>query len=105
ILPDETNINGYRIPRRSILIVNLYTINNDPDIFPDPKRFDPKRFLGENNKKLKLVGPYPFGIGKRSCIGESLAQMEVFLIIASLLQNFTLLPGDGNGTLRAIPRN
>ncbi|KFM82751.1 Cytochrome P450 2C40, partial [Stegodyphus mimosarum] len=45
-----------------------------------------------------------FILGKRACIGESLAQLEIFLICASLLQNFELHPGDSDKTLRLLPR-
>jgi len=100
----ETTIEGYRIPRRTIVVANHWTVNNDPALYPEPQKFDPMRFIDENGKKIKTEGPYPFGIGKRACIGESLAQMEVFLIIASILQNFTLYPTNKDGFLTAVPR-
>ncbi|GIY29453.1 cytochrome P450 2F3 [Caerostris darwini] len=99
---EETTIRGYRIPKRSIIIGNLWTINNDPELFPNPSKFDPNRYLGEN---LKSNGPYPFSMGKRDCIGKSLAKMEVFLLISSILQSFTLQPGGKYGFVRATPRS
>ncbi|GIX83313.1 cytochrome P450 2U1 [Caerostris extrusa] len=57
---EETTIRGYRIPKRSIIIGNLWTINNDPELFPNPSKFDPNRYLGEN---IKSNGPYPFQHG------------------------------------------
>ncbi|XP_015905321.2 cytochrome P450 18a1 isoform X1 [Parasteatoda tepidariorum] len=101
---EETKINGFRIPKRSTVIANLWTINNDPEIYPEPEKFDVNRFLGDDGKRIKTDGPYPFGIGKRECAGQALASMEIFLIISSLMQYFTLLPGNEEGTLRAIPR-
>ncbi|KAG8171679.1 hypothetical protein JTE90_012564, partial [Oedothorax gibbosus] len=41
---------------------------------------------------------------KRTCIAESLAQMEVFIIITSVVQSFIMQPGDNDGTVRLIPR-
>ncbi|CAL1290557.1 unnamed protein product [Larinioides sclopetarius] len=102
---EETTIQGYRIPKRSIIVGNLWSINNDPKIFPNPAKFDPSRFLGQNGKKLKSDGPYPFSMGKRDCVGKSLAKMELFLIIASILQSFTLQPGGKYGFVKVIPRN
>ncbi|KAG8183294.1 hypothetical protein JTE90_025994 [Oedothorax gibbosus] len=87
---EETTLNGYRIPKRSILVGNLWSINNDPEIYENPSEFNVNRFLGKDGKKIKTDGPYPFSMGKRDCVGQALAQMEVFLIIASILQNFTL---------------
>ncbi|XP_055947389.1 cytochrome P450 2J1-like [Argiope bruennichi] len=102
---EETTIRGYRIPKRSIIVGNLWSINNDPEIYPNPSKFDPTRFLERNGEKLNSDGPYPFSMGKRDCVGKSLAKMEVFLVVASVLQNFTLQPGDKYGFVRAIPRN
>ncbi|GFV41878.1 cytochrome P450 2U1 [Trichonephila clavipes] len=60
----ETTIEGYRIPRRSIVMFNLWSINLDPELFPNPKVFNPKRFLDETGKRIKKDGPYPFSVGK-----------------------------------------
>ncbi|XP_054713638.1 uncharacterized protein LOC129223096 [Uloborus diversus] len=101
---EETSILNYRIPRRSTIVANLWSINRDPEIFPNPEKFDYERFVTPDGKRIKRDGPYPFGVGKRSCMGESLAQMEVFIFIASILQSFKLAPGDREGTLKLLPR-
>lgn len=61
---EETTINGYRIPRRTIIVANLWTINNDSFLYSESSKFDPKRFIDENGKRVKTEGPYPFGVGK-----------------------------------------
>ncbi|GBM61724.1 Cytochrome P450 2C38 [Araneus ventricosus] len=102
----ETTIEGYRIPERSAIVSNLYSIHFDPELFPNPEKFDPGRFLNSEGKRIKVEGgPYLFGLGKRSCIGESLAQAEIFLLIGSLLQSFTLPCARDVDDLRAIPRD
>ncbi|GFR29653.1 cytochrome P450 2C16 [Trichonephila clavata] len=101
---EETTIQGYRIPKRSIIVGNLWSINNDPETFPNPSKFDLNRFLGDYGEKLTVDGPVPFSMGKRDCVGKSLAKIEVFLLVASVLQSFTLQPTDKHGILRAIPR-
>ncbi|GIX69330.1 cytochrome P450 2F3 [Caerostris extrusa] len=100
----ETRIDGYLVPRNSLICANLASIHFDPEIYPHPEKFDPKRFLDENGKKINKEGPYPFGLGKRSCIGESLAEMEVFLVIGAILQNFKIIPGRQKGTLNFLSR-
>ncbi|PRD21445.1 UNVERIFIED_CONTAM: Cyp2u1 [Trichonephila clavipes] len=62
VLIQETTIQGYRIPKRSIIVGNLWSINNDPETFPKPSEFDPSRFLGENGEKLAVDGPVPFSM-------------------------------------------
>ncbi|XP_035234234.1 cytochrome P450 2U1-like [Stegodyphus dumicola] len=101
---EETTIKGYRIPRRSSIIANFWTLNIDPEVYPEPEKFNPGRFLSAEGKRIKSDTPHAFGIGKRACIGESLAQLEIFLICASLLQNFELHPGDSDKTLKLLPR-
>ncbi|KAF8788825.1 Cytochrome P450 2F3 like protein [Argiope bruennichi] len=101
----QTTIEGYTIPERSSIIFNLDPGNFDNGIFPNPHKFDPSRFLSADGKKMKQDGPFPFGIGKRACAGESLAHMEVFLIIASVVQNFTVYPGSEQERLKLVPRN
>ncbi|KAG8176041.1 hypothetical protein JTE90_021094 [Oedothorax gibbosus] len=100
----ETTIKGFRIPVHSAIVANLHSINQDPEIFPQPEKFEPNRFLDSSGKRIKVEGPYPFGLGKRTCIAESLAQMEVFIIITSVVQSFIMQPGDNDGTVRLIPR-
>lgn len=53
-------------------------IHTDEDLFKDHTKFDPERFIENNNLDKKLI---PFGIGKRSCPGESLARAELYLVI------------------------
>ena len=60
--------------------------------FSDPTKFDPTRFLDSEGKFQRDDRVTPFSVGKRACLGESLAKMELFLFIATLLQHFEFLP-------------
>lgn len=61
---EELEINGYCIPKRSALVYNIGSIHFDPEIYPNPEKFDPERFLDASGKRLKTDGPVPFGVGK-----------------------------------------
>ena len=91
----DTEIGGYTIPAKSIVIFNLHAVHRNPDVFADPDEFRPDRFIDENGKFVKHPHVIPFSIGKRSCLGEILAVQELFLFTASLLQNFQFLPPPG----------
>ncbi|GBN93483.1 Cytochrome P450 2H2 [Araneus ventricosus] len=100
----ETRIDGYLIPSRSLICANLASVHFDPEIFPNPQKFDPKRFLDEHGKRITRNAHYAFGLGKRSCLGEALAEVEMFLVIGSILQNFRVAPGNKKGTLKFLQR-
>ncbi|KJH40030.1 hypothetical protein DICVIV_14057, partial [Dictyocaulus viviparus] len=57
-------------------------------VFPSPLTFDPCRFIDGDGKMKKIEELVPFSIGKRQCLGEGLARMELFLFISNLLNHF-----------------
>ncbi|KAH7691432.1 CBN-CYP-33C11 protein, partial [Aphelenchoides avenae] len=57
-------------------------------IFPEPTRFNPDRFIDEGGNLKRVDELIPFSIGKRQCLGESLARMELFLFVANLFNQF-----------------
>ncbi len=69
----------------------------DPEVFPNPEKFDPERYIDYNNKSSfkKIEELMPFSMGKRQCLGESLARMELHLIFARLLQEFEFSASPG----------
>lgn len=92
---EDIEIDGYRFKEGSMVLPQISILMNDPDIFPEPERFNPDRFLDENQNLKKFDAFIPFSIGKRQCLGESLAKMELFLIFANLLRNFEFRPVKG----------
>jgi cytochrome P450 family 2 subfamily J len=93
---EEVTINGYVIPERSLIISNLWAIHHDPKLFPDPETFRPERFINEKGQAVKPDFLIPFSVGKRFCLGEPLARMELFLYFTAMLQKFTFLPPEGD---------
>ncbi|KAJ1068631.1 hypothetical protein CapIbe_019438 [Capra ibex] len=94
-LPHRTtrpsSIFGYDIPEGMVVIPNLQGAHLDETVWEQPHEFRPDRFLepGANTSALA------FGCGARVCLGESLARLELFVVLLRLLQAFTLLPPPG----------
>jgi cytochrome P450 len=91
----DTEVSGYFIPAKSMVFASLYAVHMNPDVWSDPESFRPERFLDENGKVIGKDRVIPFGLGRRSCLGELLARQEAFLFIAGLLQRFNICPPDG----------
>ena len=92
---DDISIGRYNIKAGTVLMPQIGVINFDETNFPNPENFDPERFLDEKGRYRANKKLIAFGMGKRSCLGESLARMELFLIFVSLLQNFSFHPFNG----------
>ena len=86
----DTTINGYFFEKGTLFIANLSRILLDPEVFPDPKVFNPQRFLDENGN-LKTIDQFaPFSIGRRICMGITLAKNTLFLFFVRMLQRISL---------------
>ncbi|CAG5133137.1 unnamed protein product [Candidula unifasciata] len=76
--------NGYTLPKGSVILPILDSVLHDKKIWGDP----------ENGDLLHPEELIPFSIGRRVCLGEALAKMELFLFLSSVLQRFQLVPAD-----------
>lgn len=92
---NDDEIGGYHIPRQSYVMLSPYLTHRDPEFWQNPEGFDPERFSADRLRLLPRFAYFPFGGGPRICIGNSFAQMEAQLVLASIAQRFELerLPG------------
>lgn len=86
----DVEFQGYTIPKDTMIIPNVYEAHFDPIVWGDPENFRPERFLTKDGKFQRHEAMIAFSVGKRVCLGESLARDELFLFTTSLLQKFSV---------------
>ena len=86
----DLEFEGYRIPAGSRVLYSIYLSHRHPKFWPNPEQFYPERFTPENEKALPPFLYVPFGGGARICLGFLFSQIEAKVVLARILQNFTL---------------
>lgn len=86
---EDDNLGGYHVPKGMNIIISTYLLHRHKDHWENPEKFDPDRFLPENTKGRHRYAYFPFGGGPRLCIGMNFALMEMTLLLAMFLEEFS----------------
>ncbi|HEX5062507.1 MAG TPA: cytochrome P450 [Kofleriaceae bacterium] len=87
---EDVDIGGHRLPRGSIVAINIRGIHRRGDYFPAPDAFMPERMLPDAKKARPRHHYLPFGAGPRICIGSHFALLEAQLALATMVQHARL---------------
>ena len=94
VLTDGYAIGRWRVPRGMHLMIAISLVQTDPRLFDEPKQFRPERFLEKRPDPYELI---PFGGGVRRCIGAAFAQMELQVVLRTLLTEHVIEPTSQRG--------
>uniref|UniRef100_A0A7D9NK76 Cytochrome P450 family 2 subfamily D member 6 n=1 Tax=Xenopus tropicalis TaxID=8364 RepID=A0A7D9NK76_XENTR len=99
----DTHIKGFFIPKGTVIMTNLSSVLKDEKVWEKPFQFYPEHFIDRDGKFVKREAFMAFSAGRRVCLGEQLARMELFLFFSSLLQRFSFQIPDGEPCPREDP--
>lgn len=86
----DIQLGPYLFPKDKVVFISPYANHRNPKYFDNPEQFDPGRFSTEREKAIPKHAYMPFGTGPRVCIGQSFAMMEAKLILATILNRFSV---------------
>nr|AAS92624.1 cytochrome P450 [Hypericum androsaemum] len=93
---EEVHVSGFTIPKDAQVLVNVWAMGRDPEVWEDPCSFTPERFLGSS---IDVIGTcfelIPFGAGRRICPGLPLAMRMLQMMLGNLLLSFDWKLPDG----------
>ncbi|KDR16797.1 cytochrome P450 315a1, mitochondrial [Zootermopsis nevadensis] len=93
-LPQDNLIGGYHVPAGDLILLSIYTSGRDEKNFPKPNEFWPHRWTRDSDGNYKGVSncfaSLPFSMGARSCIGRKIADLQMTLTTAKVIQRFKM---------------
>ncbi|MFL5869586.1 MAG: cytochrome P450 [Solirubrobacterales bacterium] len=91
LLREPATLGGYRLDAGTVILVAIYMTHTNPQIHPEPFAFRPERFLDDDPETYSWV---PFGGGTRRCIGAAFAEMEMRVVLRTVLGSARLTAAD-----------
>ncbi|XP_076825446.1 cytochrome P450 2J2-like [Clavelina lepadiformis] len=102
---EDMDLKGFKIPKGTTVLGNVWGVNNHPDYWEHAEKFDPERFIDENGDFIKSDHVVSYGIGgPRDCIGYHVAQLEIFIMLVSMVRKFEFLPDPDASDLPPIDK-
>ncbi|MEL6927063.1 MAG: cytochrome P450 [Cyanobacteria bacterium J06600_6] len=84
---EPTELMGHKLETGQVVMGCIYLMHQREDVYPEPQKFKPERFL---EREFDTYEFFPFGGGKRRCIGEALAMLELKLVLATVVREYNL---------------
>ncbi|XP_060784840.1 sterol 26-hydroxylase, mitochondrial-like [Neoarius graeffei] len=102
---NDVIIGGHFFPKKTSFEVHHYAISHDETVFPESSIFKPERWLRDGREKPNPFGSIPFGFGVRGCLGKRIAQLEIHLALARIIQLFEVKLDSKVGEFKVLSRS
>nr|XP_042910442.1 cytochrome P450 4V2-like isoform X2 [Parasteatoda tepidariorum] len=93
----------YEVEKGCTCFIFTYMLHRDAETFPNPEKFDPKRFFPENAAGRHPYAYVPFSAGPRNCIGQKFALMEEKTVLANIFRSFEVTSKDPRDKVNVYP--
>ena len=80
----------YTIPKGTSVVLLQFAVHRNPDIYPNPNKFDPDNFLPERMSKRHFYSFIPFSAGPRSCVGRKYAMLKLKVLLSTIIRKFKI---------------
>ncbi|XP_046382677.1 cytochrome P450 4C1-like isoform X2 [Ischnura elegans] len=102
-LREDVQLGEYLVPAETELVIHMFHMHRDKELFPEPEKFNPDNFLPEACEKRPAFAFVPFSAGSRNCIGQKFAMQEAKTVVASIVQNFKIKSAEQPKDLILLP--
>lgn len=97
VLVSPLEVSGYKLSAGESVGVSIMAIHHDPDLYPEPMRFIPERFIGRTYTPFEFL---PFGGGHRRCLGSGLSDFEMRIALAEIVTHWEFEPAEVEHEIR-----
>ncbi|XP_038159438.1 25-hydroxyvitamin D-1 alpha hydroxylase, mitochondrial [Cyprinodon tularosa] len=103
IAEKDIQVGGYLIPKNTLITLCQFATSRDPAVFSNPDDFHPHRWFNKDEAHHPYAS-VPFGVGKRSCIGRRIAELELYLALSRILTEFEVKPDPEGVSVKPMTR-
>ncbi|XP_075037135.1 sterol 26-hydroxylase, mitochondrial-like [Mixophyes fleayi] len=97
-------IGDYCFPKDTLFVLPHYVMSREESNFPEPNKFNPRRWFRDQKIKNNPFSSIPFGYGTRACVGRRIAELEMYLALSRMIRKYEVRPDPQGGEITSVAR-